>query len=73
MIFYFLLVFAQRFLDRVEETFINENEHHKFSEFIDILRNFSENQTQHSGADFYLVRNRLFYGKIWCRIRIRIL
>lgn len=51
------LVFAQRFLDRVEETFINENKHHKFTEFLSILRNFSENQHQQTGAHLYLVRN----------------
>lgn len=53
--FYLALVFAQRFLDRVEETFINRNEHHKFVEFLEILRNFRENQPQKSGADLYLV------------------
>ncbi|XP_055309941.1 uncharacterized protein LOC129573467 [Sitodiplosis mosellana] len=47
-------LFAQRFIDRVEETFINENKHHKFTEFISILRNFSENQQQKTGADLYL-------------------
>lgn len=50
-----VLVFAQRFLDRVEESFINENKHHKFVEFLEILRNFRENQHQQSGADLYLV------------------
>lgn len=48
------LVFAQRFLDRVEETFFNENKHHKFFEFVQILRDFSEQQQQ-SGAQLYLV------------------
>lgn len=51
----FISVFAQRFLDRVEETFINENEHHKYTEFLSILRNFSENQEVRCGADLYLV------------------
>lgn len=48
------LVFAQRFLDRVEETFINENKHHKCVEFLNILRNFREKQQNKSGADLYL-------------------
>lgn len=47
-------MFAQRFLDRVEETFFNENKHHKFFELIQILRDFSELQEQ-SGAQLYMV------------------
>lgn len=56
----FELVFAQRFMDRVEETFINDNKRHKFAEFLCILRNFSENQQRKSGADLYLVNMYLF-------------
>lgn len=55
-------VFAQRFLDRVEETFFNENKHHKFIEFLQILRNFSEEQQQ-SGAQLYLVSS--YFGLSW--------
>lgn len=52
------LVFVQRFVDRVEEIFINENKHHKFAEFLGILRSFSENQHKQNGADLYLVSLR---------------
>lgn len=49
-------MFAQRFLDRVEETFFNEDKHHKFIEFLQILRSFSEQpQQQQTGAQLYLV------------------
>lgn len=49
-------MFAQHFMDRVEETFANENAHHKFTEFLNILRVFNENQSKQSGAELYLVR-----------------
>ncbi|XP_031624264.1 uncharacterized protein LOC116341381 isoform X2 [Contarinia nasturtii] len=48
-------LFAQRFIERVEEIFINENKHHKFVEFLAILRKFSENQQHQSGADLYMI------------------
>lgn len=52
----FFAVFAQHFIDRVEETFANDNLHHKFTEFLNILRVFNENQPKQNGADLYLVR-----------------
>lgn len=58
------LVFAQRFLDRIEEVFFNENEHHKFIEFLQILRNFNEQQYQ-TGAHLYLVRTLLWPRGQW--------
>lgn len=53
--FFSFAVFAQRFLERVEESLMNENNPHKFTEFMSILRNFNENQAQLCGADLYLV------------------
>lgn len=47
-------MFAQRFIERVEEIFINENNHHKFTEFLAILRKFNDNQQHQSGADLYV-------------------
>lgn len=49
-------VFAQHYIDRVEETFANDNLHHKFTEFLNILRVFNENQPKQNGADLYLVK-----------------
>lgn len=53
----FSLVFAQHFLDRVEERLSvsgnNDSNHHKFAEFINILRCF--NESNETTASLYLV------------------
>lgn len=59
---FFVLVFAQHFMDRVEETFVNENSHHKFTEFLNILRLFNENQCNENGADLYLVSELQYHN-----------
>lgn len=49
-------------MDRVEEVFANENNHHKFIEFLGILRIFSENQHSQTGGDLFRVSFlKLFY------------
>lgn len=58
------IVFAQRYIDRVEETFINENKHYKFIEFLGIILDFNENENQKTGADLYLVRIFRFFVNI---------
>lgn len=42
-------------MDRVEEAFASGNNHHKFTEFLHILRSFSESQPDYSGGSLYQV------------------
>lgn len=42
-------------MERVEEAFASGNNHHKFIEFLHILRSFSESQPDYSGGYLYQV------------------
>lgn len=58
----FIPVFAQHFFDRVEETFVNENNPQKMNEFLAILRCFDA--TKENGGHLYLVNNNEYSSQV---------
>lgn len=60
-IFFFILVFAQNYMDRVEAAFIANGESYKFTEFENLLKSFDS--TTEKASDLYIVSNLVWIHK----------